>query len=126
MTNAAPFRAKKAKAVKAIQDAIQGLSAVDVVEILTHQLNDVVQAAEGTPQDPRETNMVLAYRGRVSNIETDPELEAFILHKRGMRTLEQLRLECVAEFGEERAPSRSALNRYVHRKRLRHTIRRSA
>ncbi|WP_417581538.1 hypothetical protein [Nitrincola sp.] len=119
MPNVAPFRAKKAQAIKAVQAAIEGLSIVDVVEILTHQLTDIVKGAEGVVDDPHQMPSVLAYRGRVSNIEMDPDLEAFILEQRGMKTLEQLRMQCVEQFGDERAPSRSALQRYVHSKQYR-------
>lgn len=119
MPNVAPFRTKKAQAIKAVQAAIEGLSLTETVEILTHQLIDAMRGIQDEADDPHQVSSVLAYRGRLSNIEMDPELEAFILEKRGMKTLEQLRMECVEHFGEARAPSRSALHRYVHSKQYR-------
>jgi hypothetical protein len=47
-----------------------------------------------------------------SPIDRDPELAAFIADRLGMAKLAEIRSACVAEFGPDRTPSRSAIARY--------------
>lgn len=121
MPKVTPFRAKKDKAMRAVQAAVKGLPVMDVVEVLTHQLAVAVKTEQGVMDDPREVQAIAAYRGqgRVSEIEKDPELEAFILEQRGYHTIEKLRALCVARFGEDRAPSKSGLHRYIQKRQYR-------
>ncbi len=52
-------------------------------------------------------------------VEKDAELETFLLSVRGYWTIEQLRVVCIARFGKRRAPSASALYRYINKLKYR-------
>lgn len=121
MTTAAPFRAKKLRALHAVQAAVKGLSAEDVVDVLTQQLKAVTHGAVKGKSKPQPSMAVLRDRpaGRLSSIELDPELEAFILEQSMSQTVEHIHKLCIAKFGKQRAPSRSALYRYIDKMKYR-------
>jgi hypothetical protein len=48
-----------------------------------------------------------------SPIGRDPELAEYILNCRETLILSDIRKACVEKFGSERAPSRSAINRFL-------------
>src|SRR3954471_5958347 len=56
-----------------------------------------------------------AFRGNVSRIDRDPALAAFIKERLGRIALADIVAECRAKFGPERAPSRSAIQRFQWR-----------
>ena len=51
-------------------------------------------------------------KGRSRRVDLDGELRAFLDDALGRLTLDRLVAACVARFGKERAPSRSAIHRY--------------
>lgn len=53
--------------------------------------------------------------GRVSPIDRDPELADFIRSLMGREKLTQIAALCVARFGPDRAPSKSAIHRFWQR-----------
>jgi hypothetical protein len=113
-----PFEAEKLRAFRAVQAAVQHLSASDVVDVLTQQLREV---AKNIPEDnPAVVLPILRDPAtRSFKVELDPELEAFILSQSVCRSIEQIRRECIKKFGAERAPSRSGLNRYINKLKYR-------
>ena len=57
---------------------------------------------------------VKGYIGKTrSRIARDPELAAFIVALAGSKLLKEITAECVAKFGRDRAPSRSAIHRFL-------------
>lgn len=52
--------------------------------------------------------------GRLTRIEQDPALRSFIDARLGSMAQTDILAACRATFGQERAPSSSGLNRYVH------------
>lgn len=66
-----------------------------------------VEAALGGPVD--------LGGGRRSPIAYDPELAAFIFNEFRRHTLGELTALCRAKFGSERAPSKSAIHRFLTR-----------
>ncbi|WP_305965668.1 hypothetical protein [Marinobacter salsuginis] len=118
MTNVTPFQAEKLRAFRAVQAAVEGLPAPDVVDVLTQQLREVARA------DPDEQPVTIVRllrdpQRRPCKVELDPELESFILTQSAGLSIEHLRRECIKKFGAERAPSRSGLNRYINRLKYR-------
>ncbi len=118
---ATPFRAKKQRALHAVQAAVKGLSPEEVVDVLTQQLKTVARRAVKRTAAPEPKLAVLRDRpaGRPSSIELDPELELFILAQSSSQTIEHIRQLCIKEFGEERAPKRSTLHRYIQKLKYR-------
>lgn len=51
--------------------------------------------------------------GRLSKIESDPELKSFLLAVYGYHTIMELVRMCQEKFGMERAPSKSGLQRFI-------------
>jgi hypothetical protein len=114
VSNVTPFEAEKLRAFRAVQAAVQHLTASDVVDVLTQQLREV---ASNIPED-RPATVLPVLRDRSSRpckVELDPELEAFILSQSVCLSIEHIRRECIKQFGAERAPSRSGLNRYINK-----------
>jgi hypothetical protein len=54
---------------------------------------------------------------RVSKIRRDPELEAYVKERLQSDTLVEIVAACLAKFGPERAPSKSALQRFIDSER---------
>lgn len=57
------------------------------------------------------------YGASKSPIERDAEVAAFIAEAIGRLTAEEVRASCLARFGPERTPSRSAVTRFWQRLR---------
>lgn len=114
---ATPFRAKKQRALHAVQAAVKGLSPEEVVDVLTQQLRAVATKAVKAKrsQEPLPSVLHERSRGRPFIVEADPELEQFILAQSGRQTLQHIVELCVEKFGKERAPSKSALQRYIQK-----------
>jgi hypothetical protein len=53
----------------------------------------------------------------LSRIEVDPEVRDFVDDRLGLFTIDRIRSLCLARFGRERAPSKSAIGRYWLRAR---------
>lgn len=115
---ATPFRAKKQRALHAIRSAVKGLSPEEIVDVLAQELKAAAKKAVRGKHNQKLVPPALFERrpGRPSSIEKDPELEEFILAQSGNQTLQHIVELCVEEFGEERAPSKSALHRYIQGK----------
>lgn len=114
MPNITPFQAGKLRAFHAVQAAVRDLPAMDVVDVLTQQLR-VIAGDMQHKAIPDLPVLRLRPHERLMDIEKDPELEAFILTQSASYTIEHIRMQCVREFGEKRAPSKSALHRYIQR-----------
>jgi hypothetical protein len=56
-----------------------------------------------------------------SRIERDPEVKAFLEDRLLRETIDEAHAECLAEFGPERTPSKTAIGRHLirYRQRLR-------
>ena len=119
MPNVTPFEAEKLRAFHAVQAAVQNLTTSDVVDVLTQQLREVAAAMPEAKPAPSLAVLRDRTRGRLSNIEQDSALETFILTQSASLTIEHIRRECIKEFGEKRAPSKSAIHRYIQRLKYR-------
>ena len=124
MSQVTTFRAKKCAALEAMKGALKQLSLADALEV-TGQLLAELSTSESTQvkqTSDRTSVSVLQPRkaGRKHSIEKDPELEVFILSLRGSRTISDIRTACVKKFGDKRAPSKSALHRYIQKLQYRH------
>jgi hypothetical protein len=119
VTTVTPFNAEKLRAFHAVQAAVKNLPASDVVDVLTQQLREVAGAIPQGKPAPALAVLRDLTPGRLSNIEQDPELEAFILRQSACLSIEHIRRECIKKFGAERAPSRSGLNRYINKLKYR-------
>ena len=119
MSTATTFGAKKSAALETMKGALRQLTLADALEVTgqllaelsTSELTDIRQTstrASASVLQPRKA-------GRRHSIETDAELEAFILSLRGSRTIADIRTACVKKFGDKRAPSKSALHRYIQK-----------
>lgn len=119
MTNVTPFEAEKLRAFRAVQAAVQGLPATDVVEVLTEQLREITAAMQEGFPDLASTVLRDRTPGRLSSIEKDPEIETFILKQSPLLGYEGLREACIKEFGKARAPSRGSIHRYIQKLKYR-------
>ncbi len=119
MNQATTFRAKKCTALEAMKGALKQLSLAEALEV-TGQLLAELSTSETAPvklTSVRTSASVLqpGKAVRKHSIEKDPELEAFILSLRGSRTIADIRTACAKKFGDKRAPSKSALHRYIQK-----------
>ncbi|KXS54843.1 MAG: transcriptional regulator [Marinobacter sp. T13-3] len=92
--------------------ALDGLSALEALAMLSRLFNDWTSYPEGV-SEAEKTSVELCLEGSVrSKIEQDPEIKAFIHGLRGRRSHAQIAEECRVRFGP-RAPSRSSVGRYL-------------
>ena len=83
--------------------------------------NDVVTISMAEYQELKAASFELQARATVkgfvgktrSRIARDPELAAFIVALAGSKLLKEITAECVVKFGRDRAPSRSAIHRFL-------------
>jgi len=74
---------------------------------------------EATVTIPLEEYRALQQRPAQRNrspIARDPQLSAFIIRSSRTMTIHQLHDACVSRFGADRAPSRSAIGRFLQRR----------
>lgn len=93
-------------------DALQVLNAAAsrLLKGVQHQARSLVEPAHMTPP-----LLCKRSRGAPSKIDTDEEVRAFIHDQSCGMTFEQLEAACRVRFGHQRAPSKSAIHRYVQR-----------
>tara|TARA_Y100000782_G_C10113253_1_gene235478 strand:- start:243 stop:626 length:384 start_codon:yes stop_codon:yes gene_type:complete len=123
MSQIIAFRAKKLAALETMKKALSQLSLNDAMEVTGQLLSDLSSAnPKQAKSDIKPSASVLQprKRGGVSAIDKDPELETFILSLKGPRTIANIRTACAKKFGDKRAPSKSALHRYIQKLQYRH------
>jgi FAD/FMN-containing dehydrogenase len=124
MNQATVFRAKKHAALETMKGALAQLSLSDALDVTSQLLADL--AADNPAPVKRKAKRVPSVlqerkRGRISTIEGDSDVEAFLLSLQGKRTLDEMRDACAEKFGVDRTPSRSALHRYVQKLKYRNS-----
>lgn len=101
-----------------------GLPATDALQVLNTAMGKVLAGIERAPDiaapqavSPLLASLMQRTQGGHSRIDSDPELLAFILGLPAHLTYPQIEAACRAKFGAERAPSKSAVHRFVQRLR---------
>lgn len=115
------FRAKKYAALEVMKDALESLSLTDAIDVTGALLVDLATSKPAPELQLKVSSdaAVMQSRIRRSNIESDPEVEAFLLSLKGYMSLADMRQACIEKFGAKRAPSRSALQRYISKLKYR-------
>jgi hypothetical protein len=103
----------KKAAFQSIQEILDDLTKTDSLQIIQQLLNEYFGEVDTGSTLPKPKKAVRVTRGRLSKIEMDEELEAFILANVSNASQKSLLVMCIDQFGAERAPSRSALGRYL-------------
>lgn len=98
------------------------LPAADALQVLNTAMGKVLAGIERAPDiaapqavSPLLASLMQRSQGGHSRIDGDPELLAFILGLPAHLTYPQIEAACRARFGAERAPSKSAIHRFVQR-----------
>ncbi len=105
-------RAKQA-ALQDIQKILEGLTKVEALQVIRQLLCESIGEVDAAKTLPKPTKASRVTRGRLSKIQMDAELEAFILSHLNNASQKALLDLCLDQFGQARAPSRSALSRYL-------------
>lgn len=115
MTNKVPKVAPKASDVDAafteIVGILNGLSSSKALQLIQRILNQYLAVSGVELPKPKKSKRIT--RGRLSKIQRDAELEAFLLANLSNTPQKDLLDLCIKHFGIERAPSRSALSRFL-------------
>jgi len=103
-----------------ISQQMNGLPVSDALRILNAAMAQVLNESIA-PNDQSMTkpfisslaNFLPRHRGRPRGIESDAEVQRYIhtIHER--RTFQQISEMCLVKFGKKRAPSKSAIQRYI-------------
>lgn len=107
--------------VEAVVNSLAGLTRRDALKVLTAALSLIISPAGQVGDELSETvkrSNAHLLRRRVSGgckISRCPEMQAYIDNLDHYSTLGQLRKELIARFGKEKAPSKSALHRYLQK-----------
>ncbi len=98
------------------------LPAADALQVLNTAMGEVLAGINCAPDiaapqavSPLLASLMQRTQGGHSRIDSDPELLAFILGLPAHLTYPQIEAACRANFGAERAPSKSAIHRFVQR-----------
>lgn len=94
------------------------ISLTDALRVFNEAIIQVVRNSTKNPCDkpvklPIANLKRRARAGRVSKIEVDPEIKAFIHQLRGYHSYPEIARRCAHKFGKQRAPSKSAVGRYI-------------
>ena len=94
-------------------EALQVIQVV-LARLLTARTPEIADALPGrvVPLNPA---LLRRPRGCQSKITKDPEIRGFIHGLSGYHTIDQITGLCARKFGRKRAPSRSAVGRYLQR-----------
>lgn len=100
------------------------LPAMEALQVLNRATAEILRNVESTDTEVLKTPVIevpahlLERRpGRPPMIESDPELRDFIHGlERGLSIME-IKKRCLEEFGEDRAPGKNAIWRYIQRMR---------
>ena len=100
------------------------LSNVEALQALNQVSAEILRSVEATdasafnvPVIAVPAHLLERRRGRPSKIESDPKLRDFIHELEPGLTIKEIEARCVAMFGEERAPRKSTISRYIQRMR---------
>lgn len=77
-----------------------------------------VLISEADYEEMLQRSVTFERSGRLSQLDKDPEVRAFILDRRGTDDMDRIREAAIERFGAERVPSRSAVNRMVVRTKV--------
>lgn len=103
-------------ALNVIESALQALLPVEAKEVV-----DALTKSQCTQFELERlsANSTILQPVRLSRIESDSELEQFLLSMKGQHTHAAMLQQCIDKFGKERAPSKSALNRFIKKTKRR-------
>jgi hypothetical protein len=82
--------------------------------LLTARAPEIAGAPQGRVV-PLNPDLLRRPRGCQSKITKDPEIRGFIHGLSGYHTIDQITCLCARKFGRKRAPSRTAVGRYLQR-----------
>ncbi|MEW7986508.1 MAG: hypothetical protein AB2777_22375 [Candidatus Thiodiazotropha endolucinida] len=94
------------------------ISLKDALRVFNEAIFQVIRNSTTKPCDkpvklPIANLKRRASAGRVAKIEADPEIKAFIHQLRGYHSYPEIARLCAHKFGKKRAPSKSAVGRYI-------------
>ncbi len=99
---------------------LRGLSIKDSLLVLSAAIRRVVRSDHGTlGKHSRSLPIANLKRrsssGRVSKIESDPEVQRFIHELKRYHTYSEIEQFCITAFGVKRAPRKSSIGRYIQK-----------
>ncbi|MGY8872759.1 MAG: hypothetical protein ACKVJE_20195 [Pseudomonadales bacterium] len=103
----------KKAAIQSIQGILDDLTKLEALQVIQKILIEYFGQVDTGSTLPKLKKTVRITRGRLSKIQMDEELEAFILSNMNNASQKSLLTMCIDQFGKGRAPSRSALQRYL-------------
>ncbi|MBQ0796245.1 hypothetical protein [Zhongshania sp.] len=99
-------------------NVLSGMPIVEAIKTLNQATLFLIENAHGVDAVgrvyPLETPL-LRSRRRLSKIDADEEVRAFLHSLPCAYTIDELEAACRSKFGYERAPSSSAIHRYIQR-----------
>lgn len=107
---------RKARDIVAALTDVAGMDAMKIVnQAQSIILRESLAVSPGPDCQVYPFNPNLVRRGPVSKIDADPELKEFIHSLPAYHGVEQIAAMCVERFGVDRAPSKSAVHRYLQK-----------
>jgi hypothetical protein len=105
---------------KAILSDLAGLTRLDALKVLSAAQGLILaqtEKADTELADKLQTDSIHLQRrpGRVSRVDNDPEIKAYLHGLDTYLTLKMLRAALIQKFGKQRVPSKSSLHRYLQK-----------
>lgn len=100
-------------AIQSIQKILDDLTKLEALQVIQKVLIEYFGEVDTGITLSKPKKAVRVTRGRLSKIQMDEELKAFILSNVKNTSQKSLLTMCIDQFGVDRAPSRSALGRYL-------------
>jgi hypothetical protein len=104
---------------KALVSSLAPISALEAVRILNAALAIAISVPASECDSikgnirPPDFRLVRRGRGGECKIDGDPEIKAYLVSIDRRTTLDDLRRKLIDKYGADRAPSRSALHRWI-------------
>ncbi len=107
------------KKAREIVSGLLDMPALDAMMIVIQAINIIAReniAIGYVPSPPASAfNPYLRRHGQISKIDADPEIKAFIHGISDDMTIKEIAEQCQRRFGKNRAPSKSAVGRYLQK-----------
>ena len=104
---------------RVILSDLSALNPSDALKILNKVqwvlINESLNAEYTSGKQVYPYNPVLKRRGQIMKVDADPEMREFIMNLNTYLSIKDIVALCVEKFGKARAPSRSALHRWLQR-----------
>lgn len=123
MSSSLPTPEDLSTRVRQIRDAIGDLPAAQGLKVLGIALEEIGGGLQVSEEGQRRIAPLppvlgpLPGPGRRSKVEKDPELQDFVHSFAAGDSIDKVLEGCRRRFGDQRTPSRSALGRYIKRRR---------